>query len=233
MSPQYPFEVFVSKEDFKFNASHFVAYRNYRERIHGHNYKVSVRLIGERIQEDGYLLDFGDVKRAVRKLCKEMNEHFICPMLSDVIEIREFELAELVNGNPNSNSNPNPNPNPHLRLLCEDKTMFIFPSSDCLKLPISHATTEELSVYLFVETLKGLNVETLKARGIRLMEVTVAEAEGQQSVFRSAVDSGVDLLDKYIPKSSGSSSSHTRASAERCQSFQVGCASCSGVSFLP
>jgi 6-pyruvoyl-tetrahydropterin synthase len=123
MSPQYPFEVFVSKEDFKFNASHFVAYRNYRERIHGHNYKVSVRLIGERIQEDGYLLDFGDVKRAVRKLCKEMNEHFICPMLSDVIE--------------------------------------------------------------------------------------------------------------YIPKSSGSSSSHTRASAERCQSFQVGCASCSGVSFLP
>ena len=30
----------------QFNAAHFVAFEGYRERLHGHNYHVSVRLIG-------------------------------------------------------------------------------------------------------------------------------------------------------------------------------------------
>ena len=40
------FEVFVGKEDFKFSAAHFVAYDGFRERLHGHNYQVAVRLKG-------------------------------------------------------------------------------------------------------------------------------------------------------------------------------------------
>lgn len=41
------FEVFVGKEDFKFSCSHFVAFDGYRERLHGHNYSVGVRLTGQ------------------------------------------------------------------------------------------------------------------------------------------------------------------------------------------
>ena len=41
------FEVYVDKEDFKFHAAHFMAYDGYRERLHGHNYQVGVRMKGE------------------------------------------------------------------------------------------------------------------------------------------------------------------------------------------
>lgn len=185
MAHATPFEVHVQKEDFKFNASHFVAFRGYRERIHGHNYKVGVRLIGERIQHDGYLLDFGDVKKAVRKLCKSWNEYFICPLLSDVIRIEEVDLSGV----------------PHMQLTCEDNSLFVFPKSDCLCLPISHATTEEMSVYIWWKVrdmLKDNDVD-LSKRGIRTMEITVQEAVGQESVFRCDVGYEGDVLKRYIP----------------------------------
>jgi hypothetical protein len=45
--PGAVFDVLVNKDDFKFNCAHFVAFRGYRERIHGHNYHVSVRMVGQ------------------------------------------------------------------------------------------------------------------------------------------------------------------------------------------
>ena len=50
------YEIYVSRESFKFNAAHFIAYRGFRERLHGHNYRVSVRLRGP-VGPDGYVVD--------------------------------------------------------------------------------------------------------------------------------------------------------------------------------
>jgi hypothetical protein len=47
-----------------------------------------------------------------------------------------------------------------------------------------HATTEELAIYLFAEILNDLSADYLLKRGIHTMEVTVAEAPGQEAVFR-------------------------------------------------
>merc|ERR1740136_69657 len=53
-----------------------------------HNYQVSIRLLGSRtISNDGYLLDFGDMKTAAKSACRELNEFFLCPALSDVMRI--------------------------------------------------------------------------------------------------------------------------------------------------
>jgi 6-pyruvoyl-tetrahydropterin synthase len=40
------------------------------------------------IAHDGYVIDFGDIKKITRKLCKELNEHFLCPQRSDVIDVQ-------------------------------------------------------------------------------------------------------------------------------------------------
>ena len=81
------FEVQVRSERFKFNAAHFVAFRGYRERLHGHNYTVGVRVFGPVSPVDGYVLDFGDVKKTVRSVCEGFNERFLCPCRSDVLKI--------------------------------------------------------------------------------------------------------------------------------------------------
>lgn len=169
-SPGASFEVHVAKESFKFNAAHFVAFNGFRERLHGHNYTVGVRLFGARqIGSDGYLIDFGDVKGVVKRICKNLNEHFICPTLSDVMDITIC--------------------NDTVTLKCQDGAFFSFPRGDCAMLPIVHATTEELAVYLYGEILSQLGADRLLGRGIHTMEVNVAEAPGQDATFRIAIPS--------------------------------------------
>jgi 6-pyruvoyltetrahydropterin/6-carboxytetrahydropterin synthase len=159
------FEVYVSKETFKFNAAHFVAFENYRERIHGHNYQVGVRLLGNRkIGADGYLIDFGNIKQVTKAVCKRLNERFLCPIHSNVLDISITDKS--------------------VNITCQDDSEFVFPRDDCALLPIVHATTEELAIYLYAEILNDLSADYLLKRGIHTMEVTVAEAPGQEAVFR-------------------------------------------------
>lgn len=155
------YEVYVSKDSFKFNAAHFIAYRGFRERLHGHNYRVSVRMEGP-VGDDGYVVDFGDIKRATRAVCESLNERVIVPMLSDVITI-EREGGEL-------------------RMTCEDGTRFSFPEADCVLLDIRHSSAEELAAW-FGEKLKQA-LPILERRGVTTLEVGVAEAPNQEARFR-------------------------------------------------
>lgn len=179
------FEVYVSKPDFKFNAGHFVAFQGFRERLHGHNYTVGVRLLGSRkISHDGYVLDFGDVKKVVKVVCKNLNERFLCPTKSDVIDI---EIMDSLNGNKNGQNAVSGVKSKTVVLVCEDGSRFVIPYDDCAMLPIVHATVEELSIYIWGEIIDGLDPDFLRRRGIHTMEVTTAEAPGQEAVFRHEI----------------------------------------------
>ena len=209
------FEIYVSKDTFKFNAAHFVAYPGFRERLHGHSYRASVRLLGSRcIGRDGYVLDFGCVKTVVKEVCKEMNEYFIVPMMSEVLKITvvddedEDEMAKEICGDCNNDEDGDacavggagkekegkrkfkrkyPG---SVTIECEDGSTFIFPRQDCLLLPIMHSTAEELSIYLYGKILQKLNSDYLRKRGVKVMEVTVSEAKGQDAVFRRQIPLG-------------------------------------------
>jgi 6-pyruvoyl-tetrahydropterin synthase len=153
------------------------AFEGYRERLHGHNYKVGVRVLGSRkIAGDGYVVDFGNIKAVTRKICKELNESFLCPMLSDVIDIAINESP--VNGSET------------VTLKCQDGSTFVFPKGDCALLPIVHATTEELAIFLWSRILNGLSAPYLLQRGVHTLEVIVNEAIGQEAVFRLEIPKG-------------------------------------------
>ncbi|QYK47685.1 MAG: 6-carboxytetrahydropterin synthase [Phycisphaeraceae bacterium] len=49
----------------EFCAAHAIWIRGVREPIHGHNWRVSVVVAGDRLDEDGLLCDFHDVERAL------------------------------------------------------------------------------------------------------------------------------------------------------------------------
>jgi len=198
------FEINVSKDTFKFNASHFVAYPGFRERLHGHSYKASVKLIGShQIGRDGYVLDFGCVKSVAKEVCKELNEYFLVPMLSEVLKITVEEdedgdqVGKKVCGDCDENTGtPVPKKTKKRKrnyypgsvtILCEDGSTFVFPRQDCLLLPIMHSTAEELAVYLYGKILQNLDAEYLRKRGVTVMEVTVSEAVGQDAVFRCVI----------------------------------------------
>ncbi len=98
-------------------------------------YCILFQVIGKSyLQSDGYLMDFGIIKKAVRSLCKSMNEYFICPMKSDVLTIKE-EGTQLC-------------------LECEDGAIFSFPRTDCLLLPLIHSSAEELAHYMYFALIR-------------------------------------------------------------------------------
>ena len=53
-----------------FAAAHFLKdYHGKCENLHGHNYKVYAHVRGEKLDEGGMLLDFTELKAALRKVC--------------------------------------------------------------------------------------------------------------------------------------------------------------------
>ena len=69
------FEVSI---DYSFSAGH--ALRNYKgkcENTHGHNYKVRVSVEGEELDATGLLLDFVDLRSAVRGIVDRLDHQFL------------------------------------------------------------------------------------------------------------------------------------------------------------
>lgn len=169
------FEVYVSTPELKFNCAHFIAFKGFRERLHGHNYTMGVRVIGqETIGEDGYVIDFGDIKKSARAICQSLNESFICPMLSDAMKVSEVDNQ--------------------ICMQCEDGASFSIPTGDCSKLPIYHSSAEEMAHYIWCRIIRSLGIEALIQRGVTTVEVGISEAPFQTAFFRSVIPSTVEAL---------------------------------------
>lgn len=155
------YQVYVGKQYLKFNAAHFIAYPGFRERLHGHNYQVSVRIEGE-LGPDGYVLDFGVLKRATKRVCEELDERTILPARSDCLEIQEQGAV--------------------VEVRHEDGARFVFPRSDVVLLPIVHSSAEELAQWVAGRVRAEL--EAAGARPWSRLEVSVAETPGQSASYR-------------------------------------------------
>jgi 6-pyruvoyltetrahydropterin/6-carboxytetrahydropterin synthase len=156
------YSVVVSKDYLKFSAAHFIAYPGFREPLHGHNYQMSVR-IEAALGADGYVLDFGLVKRLANALCQELDERVILPARSDCLTVREGTDG--------------------VEVVTEDGGRFHFPAADVRLLPIAHSSAEELAAFLLGRLRDALRAEAGE-RGIVALEVGVAEAPGQVAYCR-------------------------------------------------
>jgi 6-pyruvoyltetrahydropterin/6-carboxytetrahydropterin synthase len=163
--PGAEYRVVVQKENLKFSAAHFIAYKGFREPLHGHNYQVSVAISGV-VGPDGYVLDFGVVKELARDVCAELDERTLVPAESDCLTIaRDGDGASVT-------------------LTYEDGARFVFPATDVVLLPIVHASAEELATYVLGRMRDGLRAHAV--RGLTHIEVGVSEAPGQAAFCRAA-----------------------------------------------
>lgn len=157
---QHSFRVHVTKDYLKFSAAHFIAYAGFREALHGHNYRVSVDIEGD-LGPNGYVVDFGVVKRVARRVCERLNEKTLVPMRSDCLTIKE-DGAQIV--------------------LRYENDEFRFPRTDAALLPIIHTSAEELARYLVGELRRELAAEGIA--GIEAIQVGVEETTGQSAHYR-------------------------------------------------
>ena len=162
MAAPQRYSVVVAKDYLKFAAAHFIAYPGFREPLHGHNYQVSVRVEAD-LGADGYVLDFGLVKRVAKTLCDELDERVIVPERSDCLTIA-VDAGRI-------------------EVTTAEGDRFQFPRADCAVLPIVHSSAEELAAYL-LGRLRAILATEAGGRGLVALEVGVAEAPGQIAYCR-------------------------------------------------
>jgi 6-pyruvoyltetrahydropterin/6-carboxytetrahydropterin synthase len=157
------FRVSVTKDDLVFASAHFITFAGHRcEGLHGHNYRARVTIEGELDQETGWVIDFVEVKRIMRRLCGAIDHLVLLPLESKRIGV--VEEGETVN------------------VAVDGQPRYVFPRRDCALLPIPNTTVEMLAK-LLADRLRA-DLDTAGAQGLTAIEMEVEENFGQSAVYR-------------------------------------------------
>ncbi|MEH6517412.1 MAG: 6-carboxytetrahydropterin synthase [Halioglobus sp.] len=146
--------LYIDKEAHKFSAAHYTIFdAGSRERLHGHNYSVSARIVAP-MGENGFSADYNVYKTRIAEICDALDEYLLLAANSPFQSITEDGDSYLVK-------------------FGEDTMRFL--RSDTLVLPIVNATVEEFSFYLLSQLQAASEGEDL-----REIEVCVASGPGQK-----------------------------------------------------
>lgn len=146
--------LFIDKQAHKFSAAHFTIFSaTERERLHGHNYSVSARIVAP-LGENGFAADYNVYKRRLAALCDDLDEYLLLPAESPHLTV-ELDGA-----------------NYRVTFAGEGMT---FLASDTRVLPIRNITVEELSRYLL-----ALLVQESADDDLREIDLCVASGPGQR-----------------------------------------------------
>jgi 6-pyruvoyl-tetrahydropterin synthase len=149
----------------KFNAAHFITFGGESERLHGHNYTLTVEMDGT-LNEDKLVFDFSILKRLSREICNRLNHHFLLPLGNPHLRVREH---------------------PGEWEVYFQQKRYIFPREDVLALAIDNSTAECLAEYIGNELLAALSSYDIS--NISSLSVGVAEAPTQIAYFHVVLSS--------------------------------------------
>ena len=146
----------INKENLKFSAAHFTIFSaTERERLHGHNFSVSVSITAP-VDENGMCFSYQELKTIVGALCDELDEYTLLPTQSLhllVTDNDEYYIAKF-----------------------NDETLY-FTKTDTKLLPIRNTTVEEYSRYLLSRLLE--DTVFFQAYQIKSVVLKVSSAPGQ------------------------------------------------------
>ena len=156
-----PMRLHVVTDPERLYCGHMTVYPNGRkERLHGHNFRVAATIEAD-VLANGLCFDYGIYKDRIVALCRELNEWFILPTRSTLLQIEQTDTHVIAH-------------------FGEERIPFL--RADVLLLPIENATLEEFARYL-LERLSA-DGEELARFGIRAIELEVFSGPGQSAAVR-------------------------------------------------
>ncbi|MCP4444022.1 MAG: hypothetical protein GY811_01590 [Myxococcales bacterium] len=160
-TPQY--RIHIKRDRYKFSCAHMTVFPGGRkERMHGHNYYVSLTVELSSIDFE-HMVDFGPLKKALANLCNEWKEHVLLATKNPYYELvsdteKEIEFA-----------------------LCGHR--YVLPREDVLLMPIDNLAVEPLSNFA-CERLCTRMGAWLDHTTVKAIEVTIEENPGQGATTR-------------------------------------------------
>jgi len=145
--------LYIDKEAHKFSAAHYTIFSaTDRERLHGHNYSVSARIVAP-MGLNGFSADYNVYKKRLKTLCDRLDEYM------------------LVAGNSPHQTLEEDDQEVRVTFACK---MLRFLRDETIVLPIVNVTVEELAHYLLAQLLAESGDESLVE-----VEVGVSSGPGQ------------------------------------------------------
>lgn len=151
----------IAKQYFHFSIAHFTIFSaTERERLHGHNIRLAVKIEGE-IDDNGLCFDYAIYKKIIKEMCEGFDEYTLIAKDSPHLTIAEDEQYYLVTHN---------------------KITMPLLKTDTILLPVRNVTIEELSQYLLNEVLGDFSlIDELK---IQSFEMRVSSGPDQWGISK-------------------------------------------------
>ncbi len=152
----------IEKDYLKFSAAHFLIFPDgTAERLHGHNYKVTVDVHTE-LDAHGLVVNFKDIKPMVRRLCDELDEHLLIPGQHPVLRatVQQDGRMEI-----------------RYRERC-----YLVPADEVIVLPIGNTSAENLATW-FARELRSRMRAAWPQLVVKRLVVGVEETPGQRGIY--------------------------------------------------
>lgn len=155
------YRVLLQKEQLVFSAAHFITFAGDTcECLHGHNYGVKAEIAGP-LDENQYVVDFIAFRDALAELVRQLDHHVLLPTTHPLIEVREDEVEVVVSFR---------------------TKRWVFPREDCMLLPISNTTAEQLAWWVATRLQEIMRPKV--SAGIQWLEVGIDENHGQWGICK-------------------------------------------------
>jgi 6-pyruvoyltetrahydropterin/6-carboxytetrahydropterin synthase len=141
------------KSNIRFSSAHIIPEYEKCGRLHGHTYAVHIKISGEP-DKKGIILDFSLLKNTLKNITVELDHKVLIPEKSKKITIVKDKKTVNINSLGNE---------------------YSFPLSDCIFLPISSTSAENLASYVLDIILKEIKLPS----NVDGIEIGVDEGYGQ------------------------------------------------------
>ncbi len=145
-----------------FSACHMVPEHKKCERLHGHNYVVSVKIFAEKLDNYGFVIDFSIIKKVLRDVAKLFDHKIILPTLSKRYKIKKDGKNIYVKVN---------------------EKEYMFPEEDVIMVNIENPSAEGLASYM----AEKISSKLKSYKNIKSVEVKIEELPGQSASYRVAL----------------------------------------------
>jgi len=155
------FHVSLEKDNLVFSSAHFITFNgNVCEQLHGHNYRVKCKVFGP-LDENGYVIDFIALRDSLMDIIATLDHRMLLPTEHPTIRLSLDQ------------------PNKGEVLVNFEQKRWVFPTEDCVLLPITNTTAELLAQHIGQQLIASLKQSANANCSITSLEVSVDENRGQ------------------------------------------------------
>lgn len=155
------FKIKIEKDRIKFSSAHFTIFGpTEAERLHGHNYYVTIEIQTEDCDALGFATDMKPLKDIAFELSQHLDEYILLPENNPYLKITKSDGQ--------------------VNCVWNNKS-YSFPEDDIRILPLSNITCENLAFWFWGKMKPQL------PEAVNWLGVSVKETHGQESIYENVI----------------------------------------------